>query len=226
MLKINQPISPLLLKEIGRKIYGNHGRTKAWGLFECQCGIKFESSLEDIKSGHRKSCGCYRSALRSANNMTHGLSNTRLYKIWANMIQRCTNINNNSFDNYGKKGIKVCDEWINSFETFNIWAIENKYTDDLEIDRIDYRGNYESNNCRWVDLNIQAQNKRCIQKNNTSGYRGVSWNPDHKKWHTYININGKRKELGYFTNIIDGAKKYNEFVLENMLEHPLNILPN
>ena len=81
---------------------------------------------------------------------------TRFYGIKT----RCYNENFHGFDNYGGRGIKICDEWLNNIESFIEWSINNGFDDGLSIDRIDVNGNYEPSNCRWVDSKVQANNKR------------------------------------------------------------------
>jgi hypothetical protein len=76
------------------------------------------------------------------------------------MRQRCKNKNVSEYKRYGQRGISVCAEWDNSFESFYLWAINNGYDDSLSIDRIDVNGNYEPSNCRWADDKTQARNKR------------------------------------------------------------------
>ena len=92
------------------------------------------------------------------------------------MKQRCGNPSNNNYKNYGAKGIKVCDEWKNSYNAFEEWAYANGYDDtasrgECTIDRIDVHGNYEPTNCRWVNSKKQGNNKadnRIIVINGTS----------------------------------------------------------
>lgn len=90
---------------------------------------------------------------------THGMRWSRLYNIWTQMHQRCTNPNLEHFDRYGGRGITVCDEW-SKFEAFKEWSMSNGYKDDLSIDRIDVNGNYEPINCRWSTETEQQRNKR------------------------------------------------------------------
>ena len=93
-------------------------------------------------------------------NYRHGLSSTRLYKIFYGMKHRCYNTSNKHYKHYGGRGIKVCDEWLNDFTIFHDWAIANGYKDDLTIDRIDVNGDYEPSNCKWSTQEEQASNKR------------------------------------------------------------------
>ena len=85
--------------------------------------------------------------------------NQKIYKVWSGIKQRCFNPNSNRYKNYGGRGISICDEWKNSFETFCKWALENGYKEGLSIDRIDHEKNYEPSNCRWTD-EITQQNNR------------------------------------------------------------------
>lgn len=136
----------------------------------CKCDCRNEKVLlgKSILSGSTRSCGCLEKENRNKIkdlNKTHGKSRTKLYSVWNNMKRRCYNIKNNQFKNYGARGIKVCDEWKNDFQAFCDWAIKNGYDENAErgkctIDRIDVNGNYEANNCRFVDNKTQSLNKR------------------------------------------------------------------
>ena len=84
----------------------------------------------------------------------------RLRTIWYNMIFRCSNPHSKSYLRYGGRGIKVCDEWKKDFKAFEKWSLENGYSDDLSIDRINNYGDYEPSNCRWVNNIIQCNNRR------------------------------------------------------------------
>ncbi len=97
------------------------------------------------------------------NNYKHGMWGKPIYNRWKHIKQRCYNPKDAAYKNYGGRGIKVCDEWLdkkNGFINFYNWAMNNGYRDDLTIDRINNDGNYEPNNCRWVTMKIQANNTR------------------------------------------------------------------
>lgn len=106
---------------------------------------------------------------------THGLSHTRLYRIWHSMYCRCYYKSTNGYKNYGGKGIKVCEEWKHSqgFMKFYNWAIQNGYEENLTLDRINVNGNYEPNNCRWITVKEQCNNKT---NNRIFEYNGVKYN--------------------------------------------------
>lgn len=84
----------------------------------------------------------------------------RLYTILQLIKSRCRNANDKDYKLYGGRGVKVCYDWANDYQSFRVWAINNGYSDDLTIDRIDCDGNYEPNNCRWVSMKVQNNNRR------------------------------------------------------------------
>lgn len=134
----------------------NRGKHTMWKC-KCDCGNYTITGASELKNGTTKSCGCLKFERR---NEKHGLSKTRLHRIWCKMKERCLNENNPAYKWYGGRGINVCKEWLDDFVSFYNWSIKNGYSDDLSIDRIDVNGNYEPNNCRWIPLKEQALNTR------------------------------------------------------------------
>jgi len=146
----------------------NKGKIPMW-LCVCECGKECVIRGEYLRTGHTKSCGCMRSKNALSLFATHNKSNTRLYKIYRGMRQRCYNPKNKRYKEYGARGVTVCEEWLNNFEAFYEWAIANGYRDNLTIDREDANKNYEPSNCRWITAKEQANNKR---NNNYITYNG------------------------------------------------------
>lgn len=125
----------------------------------CDCGSHKNVPVSALTSGKVKSCGCMRGKWGKEGCTPHDLIKHRLYRIWSQVKQRCTNPNQRSYRWYGAKGITVCDEWSNSFMSFYNWAMANGYADGLTIDRINSSGNYEPSNCRWVTQKEQIGNR-------------------------------------------------------------------
>lgn len=126
----------------------------------CDCGNVVTVRGTHLRSGATLSCGCYQKTAVKMSNTTHGQWLSRLHRIWSAMKQRCYNPKNTGYANYGGRGIRVCDEWLNSFSAFYNWALSHGYDDTLTIDRINNDGNYEPNNCRWLTRAQQNKNKR------------------------------------------------------------------
>ena len=196
---------------------GSKRKTK-FGVYKCGfCGTNFKANTYDINRGDIKSCGCYHKRRSSETQKTHGLSNTRLNRIWRNIKSRTLNSKYKDYLNYGGRGINICDGWKNDFMSFYNWAMSNGYSKELSIDRIDNAGNYCPENCRWTTKTIQRRNTR-IAKNNTSGYKGVSFVKKTNKYKSYIRVNRKRIHIGHFLTAVEGAIAYNTYIIENNLE--------
>lgn len=99
----------------------------------------------------------------------HGKRHEPIYKIWSAMKRRCNSPKDKRYNNYGGRGITICDEWEKNFETFYEWSMKNGYKKGLTIDRIDCNGNYEPSNCRWVTTKVQNRN---YSRNHKVTYEG------------------------------------------------------
>ena len=160
------------------KQYLGKRKTEQLWLCYCECGKETIANSCSIKGGHTKSCGCLMKEVSKRigiNNRKHGAwakdkTNFPEWSSWQKMKSRCYNPNNNRYGHYGKRGIKVCERWLNSFENF-VADMGKRPSEKHSLDRIDVNGNYEPNNCRWADDDTQANNKRT---NIVIGYKGVS----------------------------------------------------
>ncbi len=154
------------LKDLTGKKYGKlvvlslspergKNRGTKW-ICRCECGNEIIVWGGNLKKENRhKSCGC--DYIGPAT--THGMSSNRIFKIWIGIKTRCYNKNYANYKNYGGRGIKMCDSWLNSFENF-YEDMKHGYEDDLQIDRIDNNKDYELSNCHWTTQLEQANNKR------------------------------------------------------------------
>lgn len=129
-----------------------------WWLCKCDCGETFVAHGVDLRNGKTISCPECGFKRSHEKHKSHGMSKTRLYKTWKGIKDRCNNQRECTNAYYHAKGITYCPEW-ERFEPFMEWALANGYNDSLEIDRIDFNGNYEPSNCRWVTKAQQNRNK-------------------------------------------------------------------
>lgn len=160
---------------------------------ECDCG-RFGAFIQsNIERGSTKSCGCFRKSKNKEINTSHKMSKTREYRTWSSIMGRCYNKNVNGYESYGRRGIKVCDEWLNSFEKF--YEDMGSKPIGYSIERIDVNGDYCKENCCWIPFAEQWKNKRKIP--------------------TIINYNGIEKSVSYWAKLINLTKDSLEKRLNN-----------
>lgn len=147
----------------------NTKQNKTQWLCQCDCGnLLIVPRRRLIDSGSTRSC---KECLRKQQSMahtTHGMKNTRLYRIWSGMKDRTCNSKSKYWNRYGGRGVYLCDEWKNDFLTFKTWSYANGYSDNLTLDRINNNDGYTPNNCRWVSYKVQENNRsnnRCLMFN-------------------------------------------------------------
>ena len=146
-----------VLRENGRDKHNN----VLW-LCRCECGNVVTVRGSDLRSEKTTSCGCYQRERTVETSTTHGMCKTRLYHIWASMLQRAgvrKGADEKKKHLYQDRGITICDEWL-VFDNFRDWALSHGYKEDLQIDRRDNDKGYCPENCRWVTCKENNNNRR------------------------------------------------------------------
>jgi hypothetical protein len=155
----------------------------------CDCGHESIVRSSNLKRGLVRSCGCLRNEKAAARHLTHGesrrrsqkINSSREYRSWSAMKTRCYNAKQSSFENYGGRGITICDRWRESFPAFV--ADMGRCPSGYSLDRIDVDGHYEPGNCRWAPTLQQA--------NNTRANHRVEWNS------RTLTVSEWERELGF-----------------------------
>lgn len=137
------------------------GERPSWR-FRCDCGVETVKRMSDVTTGRTRSCGCLSRETAAVRRRTHGhavgYSASPTLRAWNEMKKRCLNRNAKRFQDYGGRGITICDRWL-SFENF-LEDMGERPAPNLSLDRIDNDGDYEPNNCRWATNKEQCRNQR------------------------------------------------------------------
>lgn len=152
------------------KLSEDRSKGTRW-ICECSCGKITTVATNCLRTKNTVSCGCYCAEILSKRRKTHGHSGTKEYTAWRHILDRCLNEKSKKYKDYGGRGITICQEWLNNFESF-LSHIGYAPTPKHTVDRIDVNGNYEPGNVRWATMKQQANNKtnnRIVDLNDGAG---------------------------------------------------------
>ena len=140
----------------------NDKRGQAMWLCQCECGNYVVVKGSNIRNNHTQSCGCLQKEKTIEASTKHGKARSKPHIVWKGMIQRCFNPKHTGFENWGGRGVTVCDEWKNDFQVFYDYVSQLPHFGEkgYSLDRINNDGNYEPGNVRWATPKEQANNRR------------------------------------------------------------------
>ena len=205
--------SYILISRADDKIRPNGKKRPVWNCKCDQCGLERKIESQALASSKHSECFCISSKLPQDNKYRGGMTTKyrREYNSYSHMIGRCYDENEMGYENYGARGITVCDSWREDFRNFlnDMGERPEKFV----LDRINPDGNYCPENCRWVDRNMSSYNTRKAS-NNTSGRTGVYWFERVSKWVAAIHVKDTQIHLGYFHSFEAACKAREEAELK------------
>jgi len=190
-------------------------------LIECvKCKTRKKKRINDAKRLKTNLClKCY----NFMNKPEKSFQYIKIQNCYFDMIRRCYKNSYSRYKDYGGRGIKVCDEWLNNKKAFNDWAVKNKgHIKETSLDRIDNNKGYSPDNCRFTTREIQQRNTRKLYAHNTSGYRGVHFDKSKYSFVAVIVVNNHPKKIKQSKCRLECAYAYDEYVISNNLEHTRN----
>lgn len=210
-----------LIEDLGMVFVTEASKQKRrMGLFECpECYRRYTMNMYHTISKGGKICI---SCVTKKNKTTHGGRYHKLYGVWSDERDRCNRSTHKHYHLYGGRGITMSEE----FSDFSKWleyvsSLPAAGTTTYTIDRIDNNKGYERGNLRWASKNTQAHNTKLIRTTNKSGYRGVI-STKTGKFSASIGVNSKKIHLGTYITALDAAKAYDQYIIDNDLEHTQN----
>lgn len=181
-----------------RNFAGKNQLGKTFWICDCVCGNSKKVSSSHLVSGKSKSCGCFRKDRNSKENSKHHKSESTEYSIWRNIKTRCCNKNNERYPDYGGRGVKICDRWLDSFENF-YEDMGDRPSDIHTIERLNVNGGYSPDNCVWA-TNVEQSRNRRRRVDNSTGFTGVNLRGGKDYVAIWVTLEGKTKSKSFSIN--------------------------
>ncbi len=188
-----------VLRRVDNDKWGN----PCW-ICQCACGNTHITQGSCLRSGSTMSCGCK----RRQNVTTHGLSKSPLYRIWKDLKSRL--------------GCSMCEEWLNDFQVFYDFCINNGWKQGLCPQRIDRHRIFSQLNCCFVTWRISHLHGH-VPSNNTSGYIGVTWHKLSRKWRARIMVHGSLVDLGYHNTEDEACVARDMYIIDNNMQQEYKV---
>lgn len=208
-IKMTGRVKDLRGRRFGRLLVisfsGHTAAGKAKWLCKCDCRKMHVVIGASLINGTSVSCGCYMVECAIARSFKHGQAKrgnkSATWKVWVDVVKRCTNPNFWAWEHYGGRGISIDPSWLDFSQFF---ADMGERPRGLTLDRLDNNRGYDPGNCAWVSRRRQAENRR-VPKNNRSGCKGIAICKN--CYHARITTGGKKISLGRFPLTEEGLQK-------------------